>query len=392
MKLSIFTAKLLAISMICTLLSACTSIPDIQPFADATANMATALNKGYSQTESQLATLQAENSDLEQQAKDRLETLRKRWKPTKEAINALVAYTDSLAALANAGKTGKQAAQKLTDSFQGLYNSVAQLVPLPGISAGVQSAFHAIAAVNGVIAKMRARKALKEAAEDAAPAVETIARVLGENFAELENISRAAGNAAAEGFSNKHSGLINYQQTLVDNDTRITAILARMNRYYGLPAATRAQAETVRQKNGNGTGAADAATILSKLPIAQQAVLDQIKVLDPGSPANLLASDPNVVQKLEVRQKELLALSKGYRDELARIDSDYKTVTAKLVSIDSATRSGTDLFTKSQEAIKAWAKAHNDLKLALEKKQGITFRELESIVREIAEAFEGGNR
>src|SRR5215211_501653 len=233
---ALLKTKLVTLLVISSLLCACTSIPDIQPFANATATMATALNKGFAHTENQLSVLQAENPDLENEAQKSLAELRKRWKPSKEAINALVAYTDSLAALANAGKTGKEAANKLTNSFEGLYNAVAQLIPIPVLPGAVKTAFDAIGAVNGVIARMRAKKALKEAAEEAAPAVKTIAEVLAANFQELGNLSQAAGNAAAEAYRNKHHGVLDYHQTLVDNETAITSILARMNRYYGLPA------------------------------------------------------------------------------------------------------------------------------------------------------------
>lgn len=384
MKHPLIKAKLVTIVVMCSLLCACTSIPDIQPYADATANLATALNKGFAHTENQLSVLQAENPDLEGQAKATLDELRKRWKPSKEAINALVAYTDSLAALANAGKTGKEAANKLTSSFEGLYNAVAQLVPIPGLPAGVATAFNTIGAVNGVIARMRAKKALKEAAEEAAPAVKTIADVLAANFQDLANLSAAAGHAAAAGYRNKHHGVLDYHQTLVDNETTITSILSRMNRYYGLPAATRAKAERVRQAN-NGTGAAEARRILEKLPEVMNGVFFQIVALDPGLPSEIPADQ--TVKALEARQKELLAKSKVNRDELSRIDPEYQAVTAKLVAIDDATRSGAQLFSKGQEAIKAWAKSHEDLKLALEKKQGLTFRELVSIVQEIVDGF-----
>ena len=378
-------AKLITVVVLISLLCACTSIPDIQPYANATASMATALNKGFAHTENQLALLQAENPDLQDEAKTTLVELRKRWKPSKQAINALVAYTDSLAALANAGKTGREAANKLTNSFEGLYNAVAQLFPIPALPAGISTVFKAIGAANGVIARMRAKKALKEAAAEAAPAVQTIAEVLAANFQELEFLSQAAGNAAAEAYRNKHHGVLDYHQTLVNNETANTSVLSRMNRYYGLPHEVRAQAERVRQANSNGEGNQNALRILNDLPVALDGVLRQIVALDPGLRPPITAAE--AVDKLEARQEVLLEKSKTNREELARIDPYYQTVTARILAIDEATRSGTELFGKGQEAIKAWARAHEDLKLALEKKQGLTFRELESIVREIIEIF-----
>jgi hypothetical protein len=379
----LLTTKLVTLVVISSLLCACTSIPDIQPFANATATMATALNKGFAHTENQLSVLQAENPDLEDEAEESLNELRKKWKPSKEAINALVAYTDSLAALANAGKTGREAANKLTNSFEGLYNAVAQLFPIPVLPGAVKTAFDAIGAVNGVIARMRAKKALKEAAEEAAPAVKTIAEVLAANFEELGKLSQAAGNAAAEAYRNKHHGVLDYHQTLVDNETSITSILARMNRYYGLPAEVRAKAEKARQAPEGGNAAAQSQ--LDKLPTALNDVLNQIVALDPALP-NHIPPD-QAVKTLEARQKELLAKSKTNRDELSRIDPEYQAVTARILAIDETTRSGSDLFTKGQQATKAWANAHEDLKRALEKKQALTFRELETIVKEIVDAF-----
>ena len=386
MKSTLISAKLVVVLLVSALLSSCTSIPDIQPFADATANLATALNKGYGQTENQLATLEAENAALKVAANAKLTELRARWKPTKAAINALVAYTDSLAALAKAGKTGQEAANKLTDSFTGLHNAVSQLLPLPALSPVVLNAFQGIAAVNGIIAKMRARRALKEAAEDAAPAVETIAEVLAANFAELENINGAAGTAAADAVEQKYSVVLNYHKTLVANDIRIVKVLSLINAYFGVPSDhfERAQKEKLAGNNAAATA------ILKAIPGQQQQILEQIKPLDPQIPAGLAATDANAVSTLEDRQKELLDKSKRYREELSRIDPEYQKVMARIVSIDNGTRGGKELFTKSQEAIKAWAKAHNDLKLALEKKQGLTFRELVSIVREVIDTFDKG--
>ena len=383
-------AKLIAVVTLIALLAACAEIPDIKPFADATANLATASDKGYRQTEAQLATLQAENPDLTDAAKKSLNELRTRWKPTKEAMTALVSYTDSLSALADAGNSGKEAAKRLTDSFEGLYGAVGQLMPLPGLSTGVKTAFDAIGAVNGAIAKMRARNSLRDAAEDAAPAVQVVAKVLAENFVSLEQLSRSAGTAGAAAFENKNHVLLDYHQALLENDTRITKILSLMIRYYGLPNAIRVQAESARQANAGPAGNTAAGAILAKLPESQKEVLDQIKTYDPGIPANLQANDPELVKKLEARQKELLEASNSYRAELKRIDPDYQIVAAKIVSIDNATRSGSVLFGKNQEAIKAWAKAHNDLKVALEQKQSLSFRELVSLVKEIADTFDKG--
>jgi len=385
MKHRLLTTKLLTLVVLISLLSGCATIPDIQPFADATADMSTALNMGFAQTVNQLSVLQAEDPDLGTETAATLSDLRKRWKPSKEAINALVAYTDSLAALANAGKTGKEAANKLTDSFQGLYTAVAQLVPLPGLPEGLATAFNAIGAVNGVIARMRAKHALKDAAEEAAPAVKTIADVLAANFEQLGNLSQAAGKTAKAAYKNKHHGVLDYHQALVANETTITSILSRMNRYYGLPAEVRAQAERVRQDTHSETREVDAQRILDSLPTALDGVLKQIVALDPGLPTPIAAGQE--VKTLETRQKELLAKSKTDRDELSRIDPEYQAVTARIIAIDDATRNGADLFAKGQEAIKAWSNAHEDLKLALEKKQSLTFRELESIVREIVSAF-----
>lgn len=388
MKRLFVTTKLVAVILTITLVSACTSIPDIKPFADATAALSTALNKGYLHTESQLATLQSENPDLEDEAKNTLEELRKRWKPTKEAMNALVAYTDSLAALADAGKTGAESAKKLTDSFEGLYNAVGKLAPLPGISIGVKTAFEAIAKINGAIARMRARRALKDAAEDAAPAVQVISIVLAENFKELERLSKSAGIAASAAVHHKNQGLIDYHQTLLDNDVRINGILSRINRYFGKPIELHARADKARRENQNGNGNARAAAILASLDADRAQILEQLKRLDPGLPSGLSIRDPNIIKILEARQKELLALSKSYLDERNRIGAQFKGSSDRIVTIDDTTLTGDHLFTKSQEAITAWAKAHADLKLALEKKQAISFREFLTIVKEIVDLYD----
>lgn len=337
-KLSTKITQSIVLMMIVLMVSSCRiSIPAVKPLADNTAKMSTAIGTAYTNTETLLA-----QTDIDDK---KLKELEKAWEPTKKALVALVAYSDSLAALADAGAKGKEGAQALADSLNSLIGAVQPIASIPTIPATVVNAFKAI---NSIVASMRARKALKEAVGDAEPAIETISEIITYNLKELKNINETAGTKILTDLRLKNQGLSNYYESLSVDNNRTMQILT---------------------------------LILDYQNKRDLEVLNQIKKLDPALPMS--ASDVD----LEKRQKQLIDRGKELRMEFDRIDPEYKIFKAKENEVEDTKLKGNQVLGKSVLAVEAFSKAHSELKTALNTKSRLTIAELVSIVEEIAEIY-----
>ena len=117
--------KALPIVLLSGVLVAC-GIPDLKPFSDATAEMSTVLKQGFERTRASLgaATETATDDDTEK-FNAQLHKLDERWKETRKALSSLVAYSDSLAAIAEAeAETGLPADDPVRFSPERLVDAI----------------------------------------------------------------------------------------------------------------------------------------------------------------------------------------------------------------------------------------------------------------------------
>ena len=222
--------RMLPIVVVVALATAC-RIPDLKPFSDATAAMATALKSGFERTQLALnsaGATAAEGSELKEKSAD----LNARWKPTRQAVSALVAYSDSLTALAEAGKDGKETITKLTGSVNELASAVGAL-PLTG------AALDVVKAVGAKIIELQAERDIRKAVVGASDAVDTLTPLLKDNFADLRAIHGTASRAWESHVQAQSSILTNYYESLVGEETRLAGPVEPDGR---LPVGTRAAA------------------------------------------------------------------------------------------------------------------------------------------------------
>ncbi len=167
----------------CALLaSGCTTLPDVKPFADSTAALAAAAGTHYHDVANDIASLQpprvpGESAESFETRKQTLEDAQKLFAETDKNLDALfaamTAYSEKVASLTSAGKTGSDAAQSLLDSLQGF----TQLADISGVPPGaaatpITRGFKAIA---DEFTKVQARKSLQEAVAAAQPGVDLVA-------------------------------------------------------------------------------------------------------------------------------------------------------------------------------------------------------------------------
>jgi hypothetical protein len=347
-------------------------IPDLKPFSDATAAMATGLKLGFERTQAVLANAAATADDQDAFAKQ-VQALNARWTPTKKALSAIVAYADALTSLAEAGKNGAETMAVLTDRLSDLSSAVGAL-PLAGTAATV------IQKVGAQIIAMRAGQDIRRAVRQAADAIDLLAPLLRDNFADLARIHEAAANAWASRVEGRWSRVVGYHQTLSAEVERLYHLLTLIIDYQSAPARLRLRAAEARARGDLEL----AARLEASIPQEQQDVLAALKAADSAFAAIDL-SGADAAARVEARQLHLMGLIDGHRQELAALQASHERAETDHASVESARTSGARILDKGGEAIDAWRKAHASLALAVEGRQSRpTVAELLAAVQEIA--------
>lgn len=199
------------------LLAGCGTIPDLQPFADSTSQVASAVRSSgklavtdartlvtaYAADARDARRVAGEVSDKERPAKvseaegleqsasrlkERTGALELSWASNVRMIDAIVAYSDSLASIAAAGKKGQESAAATGAALKNLLSSFDAAVPIVGAVAEVAPI---AAKLYGQVAATLAAKSLEKAVIEAQPAIDDAARVLTANLGNLAAINHA---------------------------------------------------------------------------------------------------------------------------------------------------------------------------------------------------------
>lgn len=229
------TPILLASGLFLALLTGCQT-PDLRPLADSTVSLHQAVVQSQKIVKSEIAAV-AEAPNLQNPAKiasynkaisDILEI-------RKAFTAALVAYSDSLAAVADAGKNGKANAQALGDS-------VKQLASAAGpYGAAVGAASDIVTKVYGLAAQAWAVHSLKESVSKVDPAIQAGAEFVRMDMTNVLAILKSANeeaNAAAK--YPHHNEMVLYNQTAKKRDAlsaELTTALADTTNWVQLTTA-----------------------------------------------------------------------------------------------------------------------------------------------------------
>ena len=356
-----------AVALLVSLSVAC-RIPDLKPFSDATAAMATALKLGFERTEAALREA-AETADDQSEFKKAVRELDIRWKPTRRAVSALVAYSDSLTSLAEAGKNGRQTMAELTDTVTELSAAVGA-IPLTGTAAKV------IETVGAKIIELQAERDIRKAVVKAAEAVDTLAPLLSDNFADLRRIHGAAARTWESRVQEQSSILTDYYDSLTGEETRLHHLLNLVNDYQSAPARLRQRA--VRAKD-----AEQGKNLEASIAGEQAELLKRLQEFD-ALLGSMTFEELDAAAKVEARQQQLMALLNAHRRELTVLDAKYRQATADLNAVRVTRVTGEQVLEKGGDAILAWQKAHRSLLRVVQNEQSRpSIADLLSITEEI---------
>lgn len=335
--------KLFAYTFVCLGLVACRTLPNLQPFASQTATLHTALAQSYTNTEAYYRGLDT----LKPLAQDALsaQTLRKHWQPTQESMKAMVAYTQALANLADAGKNNSTSVGVFLKSLNGLLSETGFTSPLTGLP------LKASQVLIGKLSEIKAQSDLRKAVYAAQPIVAEVVARIDSNLNALANINDGVYNLSASALFKQNDSFARYYEVnreLVN--TKYIPELTAIGQYY--------------QKGGDST-------FLKNLVRAKK-----IKVALPQE--DLVAQ----------RQTDLLTKMGQYRAEMQAFEPYYQAYQARKGHLLLLQTNNKALISKTQQGLKAWLKAHQEASEALNKKHQPNLAELMGIAQEIGALVE----
>ncbi len=202
MKISLLLSPLLGLAGL--LLAGCRTLPDLQPFAGSTAQLASSVRgAGKSTSADAQALLEAYRDDARQvrqeegpaAAADLEATVEKlggataklqaAWGANVKMMEAVEGYSASLAQIAAAGKSGQASATAVGESLKSLLDAAGTAFP------GGDAVLGLAAKAYGQIAEARAAASLEQALAQAQPAIDEVARLLTANLENLGQTNRA---------------------------------------------------------------------------------------------------------------------------------------------------------------------------------------------------------
>ncbi|MGV1099792.1 hypothetical protein ACUUL3_10350 [Thiovibrio sp. JS02] len=194
------------------LLGAC-ALPDLQPFADATAQLHTALLETDSAIRRTILEAGARPEEVGQLSKELAVRV--------AAMKAMVNYTDSLANIATAGRTGSESAGSLASAVDGFLTAFSAPT-LPGNYVAMAKSLY------GIAAEVRASRSFAKAVAKADPAVQAMAEILMADFHTLEALLAQATVPAQQGLLDleNNAGIVDFREQLEKRRRQLEKALA----------------------------------------------------------------------------------------------------------------------------------------------------------------------
>lgn len=170
------------------LLAGCRSLPDTQPFTDATISLRAAVGTGGKSTLSELRRLKFADSDNGRALRAKVRDFETQWKARENLMKAMSDYATSLQEIASAGRQGEESVKKLTGATQVFLGAVGA-AGLTGSAAGLVG--DVVNYAGGMVLRAQAAKSLEASLADLQPAIDRVAELLAADAADLKVIAAA---------------------------------------------------------------------------------------------------------------------------------------------------------------------------------------------------------
>lgn len=313
------------------LLAACGTIPDLEPYATSTAALQSAVSTSHDLVRKELSTLQGFYPDDSEFA-EFPERFSKAWQPRIQVMEAMVTYSDSLAAIAQAAKDGQKNATSLAESLKTFVGAAGGPIGLAASPVGAKI----FTALSTAVIEIQASGKLEEAISAADPVVQEVSGLILKDYADLELL--LAPNQLESTFE--------------------TAIKRSYTREFGADPAYRKE--------------------LLKLQKNAMAKIHETQVTVPFNPSDLKQAEERFTQLNEW----LTATNQWYEKQ----QGDLKQMQARFASQRL-------ILDKTKKGILEWSTVHRDLAANMKKgKQRPNFRLLLNTAMEIRTILNEGNK
>ncbi len=160
-------------------------LPNLQPYADATQDLRVAVASTGDQVAGALAENRTPDADVA--------SFKAAYAAIDQSMEAFGNYSDSLAAIADAGEKGSENAGKVADSFNALIDGFGAVSPIGAVPA---NAIAVIKEAYGIVARVRAAQSMKAAVAAVNPSVQKFATLLEQDAVDMKTIvDRVAQNS-----------------------------------------------------------------------------------------------------------------------------------------------------------------------------------------------------
>lgn len=173
-----------SMSLVALLACGCRTAPDLKPFAEATSQLSSSIKASGKTVVAEVDTMSS-GWDKTQRATamTTADKFQKQWLRRNALADALLDYSASLTAIAQAGEQGQQSAQAVADSFKKFTDAIDVALPQ---AAAVEETVKIGSYLYGKFAQDHAAKTLGESMRRLQPTIDETASVLGSSLKQIE--------------------------------------------------------------------------------------------------------------------------------------------------------------------------------------------------------------
>jgi hypothetical protein len=326
-------------------LSGCRTPPDMRPFADATSQLAGSIKTTGRTVASEVVSMSAKwNVDQRQRALKIAEKFSGAWTERNALADAILEYSASLTAIAQAGEQGEKSALALAGSFKKLCGAIEIALPPAAAAEGVVNVG---AQLYGKFARDYAAKTLGDGMKKLQPSIDETADALSDSLKQIETALDAMRDQNAQ----------NIEDELLDG-------------------------AKVRTERNNLKVLSQRRTALLKMLDDEANARDRLR-------ADLFKSADQVKEKEFARRAVLTA---DITSELAAIETSLKVQSEKLAPIDARIAAEHQRLTTQITLVRTvraglgdWSAAHSRLAAAALEKKPLQVDDLVQTALEIRE-------
>jgi hypothetical protein len=331
------------------LLSGCAALPDLSGYAEQTQQLAAAINKSYAQTETDVT-----QRYIKTQKKSMIDTLRKAWQPTQQALTAMAAYADALARCTAANNDPK-ALHQLGTQLNRLATTARNFAPVQGRAAS-EIANAAVFLIKQ--AQLAAtRKKLGLLLQDADVVIQRMASLIQENLTDLQRIHQVVLEDNLDDLFVKYAKTARqYEERLKINESLMPEMLA---------IAEYKQAKLQARK----------ANLLQDINIDRH----------PVQPA----TEEELVKR---READILLVYNANQEFLKNNESIYKEYIQSSAAIEEKLAQSNMLLRNTVAALQLWAQTHASLKQINAVGKSFSFAEFVTAVQNIQQIHQAYER